>query len=128
MKNLTKIQTGRKIEAQVCKYLVNKGYKLIQQNYYAGGIGEIDLIFFYDMTLIFCEIRYSQTSQNFNNPIISRYKLFKLRKSISHWYRNNSHLISELISIHGEFSYRSDLVIVTENEGNLIYEHIKHVI
>ena len=52
------------------KFLVDKGYKIIEKNFRFGKEGEIDIIATNDDTLIFIEVK-TRTNHKFGNPILS---------------------------------------------------------
>ena len=56
-------------EAAAAEYLIKKGYKIAERNYYATG-GEIDVVAYNDKTLAFCEVktRYNGSSLRFGRP------------------------------------------------------------
>ena len=75
--------TGKKGEAIALNYLLNKGYKLIYENYYSRW-GEIDLIVFDSQSseLVFVEVK-TRSSGSFGNPedAIDEYKLERMNKA-----------------------------------------------
>ena len=66
--------TGNKAEAMAVKFLLNKGYEIIEQNY-TWGKGEIDIIVKKDNWLIFVEVRArSEVLYGFPEQTISKSK------------------------------------------------------
>lgn len=56
-RNKNKRQVGKKYEQQAAEYLRQKGYEILEQNYYTP-CGEIDLIAKKDGYLVFVEVKY----------------------------------------------------------------------
>jgi putative endonuclease len=80
-----KQKLGKFGEELACKYLKGKGYKIIDQNYYARS-GEIDIIAKYNDVLVFVEVK-TRTNQNFGLPeeAIDYYKQQKLKKTVEYY-------------------------------------------
>lgn len=54
---------GHKYEAECAQWLLDKGVKIIEKNFYSK-MGEIDLIIEDDNVLAFCEIKYRSSNQH----------------------------------------------------------------
>lgn len=66
-KNDSKRQFGSKGEALACEYLVKKGYKLLDKNFRAGRMGEIDIIAQDGEYICFIEVK-TRTGMTFGRP------------------------------------------------------------
>ncbi len=51
---------GNQNEAKAIDFLISKGFRIIEQNYYARKLGEIDIIAIKDDTLHFIEVKSAQ--------------------------------------------------------------------
>jgi putative endonuclease len=54
---LNKRKKGFKLEDIACEYLKNKGYEIIERNFYCGRYGEIDIIAKKENQIVFIEVR-----------------------------------------------------------------------
>lgn len=61
---------GNKGEEIAEKFLLEKGYKIVEKNFHFGRDGEIDIIATINNILIFIEVK-TRTNHNFGNPILS---------------------------------------------------------
>ncbi len=61
-----RIKLGREGEERAEKFLLSKGYKIIERNFKTS-FGEIDLIAYWRKVLVFIEVR-TRTSYNFGRP------------------------------------------------------------
>lgn len=64
---MNKRSIGKEKELLAAKFLEDKGYKIVAQNYFCR-LGELDLIAKKDNCLIFVEVKYRKNS-NFGNPL-----------------------------------------------------------
>jgi|SRR3989338_2435239 len=123
----TKSETGKLGEDLACKYLVGKGYKIIDRNYRKPW-GELDIVAKSpDGTLVFVEVK-TVVSHNVNNMLITPEdqltfaKARKLRK-IASWYAgDNQEIISQ------ERGWRIDLLALTISQKNCLVKHYKNVV
>ena len=78
---LNNLKTGREGETVAKSYLINKGYKIIDENYQTK-YAEIDLVAYFKQTLIFVEVR-AKVGEKFGTPedSINRNKKLKLLKN-----------------------------------------------
>ena len=107
---------GEKAESKAIVYLEKKGYQIVDRNYHAGKLGEIDLIMENDEYLVFIEVKYAKTDQ-FGLP---HYKVdIKKQKQILK--------VAEVYLAEYETSKdcRLDAVLIYEKNNDEIIEHIE---
>jgi len=121
----TKSETGKLGEDLACKYLIGKGYKIIDRNYRKPW-GELDIVAKSpDETIVFVEVK-TVVSHNVNNLLITpedqltSAKVNKLRR-IASWYAgDNQGIISE------ERGWRIDLLALTISQKNCLVKHYEN--
>ena len=112
---------GDFFENKAEEYLKNKNYKILNRNWHAGKLGELDIICEKNNILIFVEVKGRSASNKFAKldaiNALNKAKARKLIKSaefyISKYNQENINYIN----------YRFDLVIVSE----LYIEHIENI-
>lgn len=67
-------------------YLFFKGYKLIRHRY-SNKFGEIDLIFYHNKTIIFCEVKFRKGYLESKEALYNKQKM-RIRNSASIFMRN----------------------------------------
>lgn len=94
---------GKFGEELACRYLKEKGYKIIEQNYHARS-GEIDIIAKFNDILVFIEVK-TRTNLTFGQPeeAINYYKQQKLIKT-AEYYLLKHHSLDQ--------NYRIDFVAI----------------
>lgn len=123
----TKSETGKLGEDLACRYLISKGYKIIDRNYRKLW-GELDVVAKSpDGILVFVEVK-TVVSHNVNNMLITpedqltSAKARKLRK-IASWYAgDNQEIISQ------ERGWRIDLLALTISQKNCLVKHYENVV
>lgn len=50
-------QEAKHWEEHACKYLAEKGYRIVKRNFRYGKVGEIDIVAYDDQTLVFVEVK-----------------------------------------------------------------------
>lgn len=112
-KDLTK---GQAAEAFACKYLQEKGLRLITKNFHSR-FGEIDIIMQEENSLVFIEVRYRK-NQDFGGAkaSITPGKQKKIRNTALLYMQKKGH----------EFNARFDVIAITGEENNLITEWIQN--
>jgi putative endonuclease len=82
---------GRKGEDIACQFLLDKGFSILETNYYASRHGEIDIIAKDKDTLVFVEVK-TRTTNNFGHPLesITPLKIQKMHKAASYYLTNNN--------------------------------------
>jgi len=101
---LSKIK-GDLAEKKACEYLISQDFKIIEQNFYAKKLGELDIIASKDKTLHFIEVKSAKEYEiavNNLNPS----KLSKLKRSVDYYLQNKKLAVD----------YCIDLIVVVEDE------------
>lgn len=116
MKNNRK--KGNRGEELAANYLQDKGFSIIEKNYYASRYGEIDIIAQDKKELVFIEVK-TRTTNNFGHPLesISQTKLNKMRAAATFYIQENNPKAK---------GYRLDAVAITL-KPELSIEHIKNI-
>ncbi|AXH15956.1 YraN family protein [Malaciobacter mytili] len=96
---------GDLAEEKACKFLQNKGFEILQKNFYAKKLGEIDIIASKNNIYHFCEVK-SATSYETAILNITSKKLSKLKRSINYYLQ-----VKNL-----EVPYCLDALIVVEEQ------------
>ncbi|MDD4151166.1 MAG: YraN family protein [Candidatus Gracilibacteria bacterium] len=83
--------TGDKGEIIAIKYLIEKGYKILDTNYKFGRFGEVDIIAFFESKTIFIEVKY-RSSEKFGTgeESVNKQKLFKILKTIEAYCKSKN--------------------------------------
>lgn len=100
-----KIQLGRWGEQQAEKFLLEKGYQILNKNVRTP-YGEIDLVAQKDEMLIFVEVK-TRSSRAFGNPeeAVTETKLTHMIDSAESYLQENPHLLQD---------WRIDVIAVTK--------------
>ena len=75
---------GDKAEAKACEFLDSQGFKIVEKNFYAKKLGEIDIIASKNSTYHFIEVKSAKDYETAVNNITSS-KLSKLKRSIDYY-------------------------------------------
>ena len=112
LSNNTKTK-GNIAEKLACRYLSNLGFKIIEQNYYAKKLGEIDIIAIKDDVYRFIEVKSSSKDTQYEYEPIYNITPAKIRKVINsaQFYLKEKNL---------DVSFCIDAVIVKNKECELI--------
>jgi len=102
-------EKGSIAESKACNYLNSLGFKIIEQNFFAKKLGEIDIICKKDDIYHFVEVKSSIDYESAINNINSS-KISKLKRSINYYLQ-----IKKL-----NVSYCIDVIIVVENDIDFI--------
>ena len=120
---VTTREQGEYTENLACKYLVDKGFKLIEKNFNCR-VGEIDLIMKDNDSLVFVEVRYRR-SNSFGSGAesITTSKQSKLIKTASLYLQQHAKL--------NKYPTRFDVVsitgfIETDNINNIDFDWIEN--
>jgi len=95
-------ETGQKGEERACKYLLDKGYEIIERNYRTK-TGEIDIIIKKAETLAFVEVKtLPQATPDMLSSVLNRQKLQRILKTskrflLNHRQYSNSYIRYDVI-------------------------------
>lgn len=92
-------------EQKACEFLNSQGFKIIEQNFYAKKLGEIDIIATKEETFHFVEVKSAEDYEIAVNNITTS-KLSKLKRSVDYYLQTKK--------LHVNFCI--DAIIVIENE------------
>lgn len=96
---------GQESEKKACEYLSSLGFKIIEQNFFAKKLGEIDIIATFKDTFHFIEVKSGLDYESAVNNITPS-KLGKIKRSVDYY------LQSKKLDV----SYCIDAIIVIDNE------------
>ncbi|MEI8378219.1 MAG: YraN family protein [bacterium] len=102
--NTNKIK-GKRGEDIAAKFLIDKGFEILETNYYASRYGEIDIIAKHKDTLVFVEVK-ARSTNDYGHPLesITQTKLQKMHKAISFYISEKKPKMK---------NYRMDAVAIT---------------
>ena len=80
---------GKASEKKACEYLNSQGFKIVEQNFYAKKLGEIDIIALKDSVYHFVEVKSSVDYESAVNNLTPS-KLNKVKKSSLYYLQKNS--------------------------------------
>ncbi len=103
---------GDLAENKACEYLNSQGFKIIEQNFYAKKLGEIDIIATKDKTYHFCEVKSANDYETAVNNLTPS-KLSKIKRSTYYYLQ-----IKKL-----DVAYCIDAIIVVEDK----IEHLENI-
>ncbi len=105
---------GQDAEFKACEYLKSNAFTIIEQNYYAKKLGEIDIIAIKDDVYHFIEVKSSVDYESAVNNI-STSKLSKLIRSIEYYIQtkklNISYCIDVIIVVNNDIDFLSNITI-----------------
>ena len=102
-------QKGDVAEKRAISFLEDLGYKIIEQNFYAKKLGEIDIIATKNNIYHFCEVKSANDYEVAVNNITPS-KLSKIKRSLSYYLQ-----IKKL-----DVAYCVDAIIVTDSSIDLL--------
>jgi len=104
---------GKYYEQKACEYLNLQGFKIIEQNFFAKKIGEIDIICKKDDIYHFVEVKSGESFEAVYN--ISPSKLNKLKRSIDYYIQNKkldiSYCIDAIIFANEDLEYLENITL-----------------
>ena len=103
---------GNLAEAKACEYLYSQGFKIIEQNFYAKKLGEIDIIAKKENTYHFCEVKSATDYETAVNNITPS-KLSKIKRSVDYYIQTKKL----------DVEYCIDAIIVVDND----IEHLENI-
>lgn len=112
-------EIGNKAEEIACDFLKKKRYKIIDKNWRAGRLGEVDIITIDTKTkeLVFVEVKSRRTSTLHAKELITEKKKVKLTL-VAKAYLNYKKLFNS--------KCRFDVVAIKLGENSSLIEHIRH--
>jgi putative endonuclease len=81
-------KTGDKFEKKACEYLIQNSFKIVETNYYAKKLGEIDIIALQGNIYHFVEVKSGKGFEAIYN--ITPQKLHKLKRSIEYYLKEKN--------------------------------------
>jgi len=112
----TKINTttkGNYFETKACDYLIDQGFKIIDRNYHAKKLGEIDIICIKEDIYHFIEVKSGSSFEAVYN--ITPQKLHKLYRSIDYYLKvknlDISYCIDVIIFAGEELEYLENITL-----------------
>lgn len=107
-------QKGNLAESKACNFLKQEGFLIIEQNFYAKKLGEIDIIASKDEVYHFIEVK-SALSYEVAVNNLSASKLFKLKRSISFYLQKNkldvNYCLDAIIVVKEEIEFLENITI-----------------
>ena len=96
MAKKTKRAIGNEAEELACDYLVNKGWEILERNYYAGH-AEVDIIAKDGEIIVFVEVK-MRSSSHFGSPIehVNEAKVHRVFEASERWVQDNQQQNSPL--------------------------------
>lgn len=107
-------QKGDEAEEKAISFLEDKNFQIIERNFYAKKLGEIDIIALKDEIYHFCEVK---SAQDFETAIlnISKQKLSKIKRSIDYYMQskkiNSAFCIDAIIIVNNEIEIIENITI-----------------
>ncbi len=104
---------GNKFETIACKYLVSKNFTIVDRNYHAKKLGEIDIIAIKDDIYHFIEVKSGDSFEAVYN--ITPSKLYKLYRSIDYYIKvknlDVSYCVDAIIFAGEELEYLENITL-----------------
>ena len=99
-------------EQKACEFLVSQAYEIIEQNFYAKKLGEIDIICKKDKIYHFIEVKSALDYENAINNITPS-KLSKLKRSIDYYIQtkklNCSYCMDAIIVVDEQIEFLENI-------------------
>ncbi len=108
---------GQAGEELALTYLINKGYKILEHNYFSK-FGEVDIIAFHQDTIVFIEVKTRKSTIQNALSSISPKKQKKISRTALTYIRD-----------HPDFSYnltRFDVIAIIKKNSNWSIKHIEN--
>ncbi len=96
---------GDEAEKKACEFLSSQAFEIIEQNFYAKKLGEIDIIATKNSVYHFIEVKSAKNYETAINNITSS-KLSKIKRSIDYYIQSKNI----------EKSYCLDIIVIVENQ------------
>ena len=105
---------GKLAENKALDFLKNLGFEIIEQNFYAKKLGEIDIICKKDDIYHFCEVKSAQDYESAVNNL-SKSKLSKIKRSVDYYLQikklNTAYCIDAIIICPQEIELIENITI-----------------
>lgn len=103
---------GEQAENKACEFLNSQGFNIIEQNFYAKKLGEIDIIAKKDCTYHFIEVKSAQDYETAINNI-TNHKLSKLKRSVDYYLQTKkldvSYCLDAIIVVNEEIDFLENI-------------------
>ncbi|MCL1807669.1 MAG: YraN family protein [Oscillospiraceae bacterium] len=111
-------EEGGRGEQIALQYLLKKGYRLLQSNYNAP-CGEIDLIVYNDLYIVFVEVK-MRASRDYGHPLetVTPAKQKKIKKTAEHFLLKNR---------RSTLQPRIDVIAIDAPDGGFEQVEITHI-
>lgn len=104
---------GKYFETKAVDFLQSNGFKIIEQNYYAKKLGEIDIIAQKDSVYHFVEVKSGESFEAVYN--ITPQKLYKLYRAIDYYLKEKkldvAYCIDAIIFAKEELEYLENITL-----------------
>lgn len=101
-------------EQKSCEFLLSCGFTIIEQNFYAKKLGEIDIIASKEGVYHFCEVKSAQDFETAVNNI-SPSKLSKLKRSVEYYIQtkklNTAYVIDAIIVVDNHIEFLENITL-----------------
>lgn len=101
-------------EQQSCEYLISHGYTIVEQNFYAKKLGEIDIVAKKEDVYHFCEVKSALDYETAVNNLNST-KLSKLKRSVDYYLQtkklNVAYVIDALIVVDNQIEFLENITL-----------------
>jgi len=109
--NQTTKSKGDHFETKACEILKQKGFKIVERNYHAKKLGEIDIIAQNGLTYHFIEVKSGESFEAVYN--ITSSKLHKLYRSIEYYLKEKKlevdYCVDAIIFYGEDFEYLENI-------------------
>jgi putative endonuclease len=97
-------------ESLACTFLEEQGFTIIEKNYHAGKISEIDIIAAKEKLVVFAEVKL-RSSDSFGGGVMSITKSKKNRLK-----KAGTHFLASHLQFGREYMFRFDLISITNGD------------
>lgn len=102
-------EKGNIAEKKAIFYLQENGYKIVERNFYAKKLGEIDIIALKDGVYHFCEVKSANDYESAINNL-TKSKIVKIKRSVDYYIQSKNL----------SYAFCIDAIIVTNNQIELL--------
>ena len=99
-------------EQKACEYLLSQGFKIIEQNFYAKKLGEIDIIATKEEVYHFCEVKSGTDYESAVNNLTPS-KLSKIKRSTDYYLQSKKldviYCIDALIVVDNDIEFLENI-------------------